>query len=86
MMQEARQLVAEQFTNTIIIIMKDIADCKLSINQLWKTENLSEWICDDRPRPMETEVAAMRDEELEEEFQHRFGHFLSKNAHDNRDQ
>ena len=46
---------------------------------------MSEWICDDRPRPMETEVAAMRDEELEEEFQHRFGHFLSKNAHDNRD-
>ena len=50
-----------------------------------KRKYLSEWICDDRPRPMDTEVAAMTDEELEEEFQRRFGQFLPKNAHDSRD-
>lgn len=50
-----------------------------------KRKYLSEWICDDRPRPKDTEVAAMTDEELEEEFQRRFGQFLPKNAQDNRD-
>ena len=50
-----------------------------------KRKYLSEWICDDRPRPMDTEVAVMTDEELEEEFQRRFGQFLPKNAQDNRD-
>ena len=50
-----------------------------------KCKYLSEWICDDRPRPMDTEVAAMTDEELEDEFQRRFGQFLPKNAQDNRD-
>ena len=50
-----------------------------------KRKYLSEWICDDRPRTMDTEVAAMTDEELEEEFQRRFGQFLPKNAHDSRD-
>ena len=50
-----------------------------------KRKYLSEWICDDRPRTMDTEVAAMTDEELEEEFQSCFCQFLPKNEQDNRE-
>lgn len=45
-----------------------------------KQEFHSDWICDDRPKPMSPEVAAMTEEEIEAEFQRLFGQYLPENA------
>ena len=38
----------------------------------------SEWICDDKPKPISPEIAKMSDEEIEKEFRKRFPNYSSK--------
>lgn len=40
----------------------------------------SDWICDDRPKPLNTKIATMTEEEIEAEFQRLFGQYLPENA------
>ena len=39
----------------------------------------TEYICDDRPIPISEEISKMTDEEIEKEFQERFGMFATGN-------
>ena len=40
----------------------------------------SDWICDDRPKPLNPKIAAMTEEQIEAEFQRLFGQYLPENA------
>ena len=50
--------------------------------KLQNQEHHSNWICDDRPKPVSPEIAAMTDEEIEVQYLLRFGKNLPKNEVD----
>ena len=39
-----------------------------------------DWICDDKPKPLNPKIAAMTEEQIEAEFQRLFSQYLPENA------